>query len=343
MRPLLNTLYITTQGAWVGREGETVSVRLENETKVRVPIHTLQAIICFGQVTCTSWLMGFAAESGVPVSFLSEHGRFLARVQGPVSGNVLLRREQFLAAESPTSKAALARSVVLGKIANCRTVLQRAARERQLCPEKSELEAAILRLGRLQGEVRSIGDVDGIRGFEGEAARVYFSVFDHLIGRDRQAFFFRGRSRRPPTDNVNAMLSFAYTLLTADVAGALEGVGLDPAVGYLHALRPGRPSLALDLVEELRPALADRFVLSLINRQQVVPADFKKTETGGVTMGDEARKTFLAAWQRRKQEEVEHPFLGEKVPIGLIPHLQATLLARALRGDLDGYPCYFWR
>ena len=344
MKPLLNTLYVTSQGSYLSRDGETVSVRHEDDTKLRVPIHTLAGIVCFGQVSCSSFLMSLAAESGVGISFLTEHGRFLARVQGPVSGNVLLRRAQYRAADDADASASVARSVVLAKLANCRTVLLRAARERaDNAPGTAELDRAALRLAHICEEVQGASELDSIRGHEGDAARVYFSVFDHLITVEKDEFFFRGRTRRPPLDRTNALLSFVYTLLTHDIAGALEAVGLDPAVGYLHRDRPGRTSLALDLAEELRPVLADRLVLSLINRRQVTTVGFRQQETGGIVMEDDTRKQVLIAWQKRKQEEILHPFLEERASFGLIPHLQAALLARFLRGDLDRYPCFLWR
>jgi CRISPR-associated protein Cas1 len=344
MKPLLNTLYVTTQGSYLSRDGETVSIRHEEEVKLRVPIHTLAGIVCFGQVTCSSFLMNLAAEYGVGLSFLTEHGRFLARVQGPVSGNVLLRRAQYRASDDGQLTASIARSIVVAKIANCRTVILRAARERDnAAPETAELDGAALRLAHICDDIQRASSVDSIRGHEGDAARVYFSVFDHLITTEKGHFFFRGRSRRPPLDRTNALLSFVYTLLTHDIAGALEAVGLDPAVGYLHRDRPGRTSLALDLAEELRPVLADRLVLSLINRRQVAIGGLRQQETGGMVMDDDTRKQLLTAWQKRKQEEILHPFLEERVPFGLVPHLQATLLARFLRGDIEAYPPFLWR
>jgi CRISP-associated protein Cas1 len=343
LKQLLNTLYVTTQGAYLAKEGETVVVKVEKETKLRVPIHTLSAIVCFGQVSCSPFLMGMCGERGVGLAFLSEHGQFLARVQGPVSGNVLLRREQYRWADRQERTAAVARAVVTAKVANCRTVLQRALRDNGDGPGAAELARAVLRLGRLLQDVASADNVDSIRGHEGDAARTYFGVFDHLITASKEDFFFRGRNRRPPLDNVNAMLSFSYTLLTHDITAALETVGLDPAVGYLHRDRPGRPSLGLDLLEELRPVIADRMVLSLINRRQVRAGGFRKTEAGGVLMDDATRKELLVAYQNRKQDEIQHPFLGERVAFGLVPHVQATLLARAIRGDLDGYACFLWK
>jgi CRISPR-associated protein Cas1 len=342
MRPLLNTLYVTTQGAYVARDGETVAVRVEQETRLRIPIRTLSSVVCFGQVTCSGPAMGLCAEHGVAVSFLTEHGRFLARVQGPVSGNVLLRREQYRRSEGEAC-AGIAASIVIGKVANSRTVLLRAARERAAEGEAAELEKAAMRLGYVLEELRRPRSVEEIRAYEGEAARAYYRVFDSLITASRESFFFHGRSRRPPLDSVNALLSFLYTLLTHDVAAALETVGLDPAVGYLHADRPGRPSLALDLVEELRPVLGDRLALGLVNRRQVGGAGFRTLESGAVTMDDDTRKEVLTAYQKRKQEEIVHPYLGERVAFGLIPYVQANLLARHLRGDLDGYPPFLWR
>jgi CRISP-associated protein Cas1 len=343
MKPLLNTLFVTTQGAWLAQDGETVAVRVEQETRLRVPIHTLSGIVCFGQVTASPFLMGLCAERGVALSFLTEHGRFLAKVQGPVSGNVLLRRRQYRLTDEEAGAATVAQSVVLAKIANCRTVLLRAARERGDLDSVAELDTTALRLKRILEDVAKAQTTDEIRGYEGDAARSYFEVFDHLILSDKEQFFFHGRSRRPPLDNVNALLSFLYTLLTHDMVGALEAVGLDPAVGYLHRDRPGRPSLALDLVEELRPVLADRLVLTLVNRQQISAKGFRKLETGAVTMDEETRKQVLLAWQKRKQEEITHPFLEERVPLGIVPHVQAMLFSRYLRGDLDGYPCFFWK
>jgi CRISP-associated protein Cas1 len=343
MKQLLNTLYVTTQGSYLARDGETVAVRVEEETKLRVPIHTLTGIVCFGRVSCSPFLMGLCGESGVALSFLTENGRFLARIQGPVSGNVLLRREQYRWADQPSRAAEVARSVTLAKVANCRTVLLRSARERPDGPGVADLERAALRLGQLLKTVAAAEALDQIRGYEGDAARVYFGVFGLLIGAPEEEFFFRGRNRRPPLDNMNALLSFIYTLVTHDVTGALEAVGLDPAVGYLHVDRPGRPSLSLDLLEELRPILADRLALSLVNRRQVQASGFRRTESGAVVMDDATRKEVLTAYQKRKQEEIQHPFLQEKVKFGLVPHLQAMLLARFIRGDLDGYPSFLWK
>lgn len=342
MKKLLNTLFVTTQGAYLARKGETVLVNVERETKLRVPIHNLGSIVCFGNVAASPFLMGLCGERNVTLSFLTENGRFLARVKGPVSGNVLLRREQYRRADDLDASAVIAKAVVTAKIANCRVVLQRAQRDR---PElqQTALPNAANDLQQSLQDLQTQENLDSIRGVEGNAANTYFSVFDHLINANKEAFFFKQRSRRPPLDNVNTLLSFLYTLLVHDVASALEGVGLDPAVGYLHRDRPGRPSLALDLMEELRPYLADRLALSLINRQQVKASGFTQQETGAVTMDDDTRKTVLVAWQKRKQEDITHPFLQEKIQLGLIPHVQAMLLARYLRGDLDGYAPFLWK
>lgn len=343
MKHLLNTLYVTTQGAYLAKEGETVLVRVDGETKLSVPIHTLGSIVCFGQVSCSPFLMGFCAEKMVSIAFLTERGRFLARVEGPVSGNVLLRREQYRRADDAQASAGIARTMVIAKIANCRTVLLRAARDHQEEKARQELQDASDRMMEHLKSLEEPVPLDTVRGKEGEAARRYFGVFDHLIVSQKDDFVFRERTRRPPLDNINALLSFLYTLLVHDVRSALEGVGLDPAVGYLHRDRPGRPGLALDMMEELRPYLADRLALSLVNRQQITGKGFQQTETGAVMMDDETRKTVLVSYQKRKQDEIQHPFLGEKIAIGLLPHVQALLLARYLRGDLDGYPPFIWR
>ncbi|MBU4365524.1 MAG: type I-C CRISPR-associated endonuclease Cas1c [Kiritimatiellae bacterium] len=343
MKRLLNTLFVTTQGAYLCHEGESVLVKVEKETRLRVPLHMLGGIVCFGQVACSQPLMGLCGERGVLISFLTEHGRFLARVQGPVSGNVLLRREQYRQAERPDASAAIARAVVLGKVANCRTVLQRATRDHAEKIGRDEIEVATRRIGHLLKELEEPLPVDTLRGKEGDAANTYFGVFNHLIIAQKEAFFFHARSRRPPLDNMNALLSFLYTLLVHDASAALESVGLDPQVGFLHVERPGRPSLALDLIEEFRPFLADRLALSLVNLRQLQGKDFEKTESGAVTMSDAARKELLTAYQKRKQEEIQHPFLDETVSIGLLFHVQALLMARHLRGDLDGYPPFIWK
>ena len=338
-----NTLYVTTQGAYLGAEGETVVVRVDGTDKAQLPLHMLEGIVCFGQVSASPFLLGRCAERGVGISFLTERGRFLARVQGPVSGNVLLRRAQYRAADDQAMSARIARSSVLAKIANSRTVLLRAARDHPDAPGAGSLRAAATDLARSAEALAEAPDLDAVRGVEGDAARSYFDVFDHLIVAQKEEFWFRGRTRRPPLDRVNALLSFVYTLLTHDASSALEAAGLDPQVGFLHRDRPGRPGLALDLVEEFRAFIADRLALSLVNRRQVAERGFTTGETGGVWMDDDTRKTVLVAYQERKQEEITHPFLEENTTVGMLVHLQALLLARFLRGDLDDYPAFVWR
>jgi len=342
MKKHLNTLFVTTQGAYLAKDGETVAVRIEKEVKLRIPVHTLDGIVCFGNVGCSPFLMGFCAERDVSISFLTEYGRFLARVQGPVSGNVLLRREQYRRADDLDFSAHMGRAFITGKVANSRTVLQRVLRDHGDKIDSQAVEKAIKRLTaslrRLQGEL----DLDAVRGVEGDAAHVYFSVFDHLVIRNKNDFFFHQRNRRPPLDRMNCLLSFLYTLVLHDVRSALECTGLDSAVGFLHRDRPGRPGLALDLMEEFRP-LADRLALSLVNLGQLQKKDFIISEAGGVRMKDEARKTLLVSYQKRKQDVMQHPFLEKKMPVGLFFHTQALLLARFLRKDIDGYPPVVWR
>ena len=337
MKKLLNTLYVSTQGIYLHQEGESVVASLNREAVLRLPIHTLSGIVCFGQVSCSPPLLGLCGERGVHVSFLTERGKFLARVTGPVCGNVLLRREQMRRAEDPDAVCEIARSFVLGKLANSRTVLQRALRDHG---SDTALTQAVDAIAGVLRRVLRAKDTDSLRGLEGEAASHYFAAFNGLILTQQDAFLMTTRSRRPPLDPLNALLSFLYTLLAHDCESALEGIGLDPQVGFLHALRPGRPSLALDLMEEFRAILADRVALSLINLNQVTGKGFTTTESGAVVMDDDTRKTVLQTWQKKKQETVQHPFLDEKVEIGLLPHAQALLLARHLRGDLDAYPPY---
>lgn len=334
-----NTLFITTQGSYLSKEGECVAVHVEGNIAGKIPIHTIGSVVCFGQVSCSPFLLGHCADNGVAVSFLTENGRYLASVQGPVSGNVLLRREQYRRADSPESSASIARAMIAGKIANCRTVLRRSARDRESIPLTEAADRLTMSLGNLAVPL----SLDAVRGVEGEAANTYFSVLNHMISDNKPAFTFTVRSRRPPLDAVNCLLSFLYTLLMHDVRSALESVGLDPAVGFLHRDRPGRPSLALDLMEEFRPYMADRLALTLINRGQVAEKGFTVSESGAVLMDDATRKTVILAWQERKKEEVEHPFLQERMTVGLLWHMQARLLARHLRGDLDAYPPFAMR
>ena len=343
MKKHLNTIFVTTQGAYLFKEGETVVCKIEDEIKMKIPIHTIGGIVCFGQVSMSPYLMGFCAENDVAVSFLTENGYFLAKVQGYISGNVLLRREQYRWADDQNCSARMAKSVLTAKFANCRTVLSRAIRDHS---EKIDAPALQKASGRITASLKRLDldlGLDALRGLEGDTAHSYFEVFDHLIVSQKEDFFFRERSRRPPLDNMNCLLSFLYTLVVHDVRSALETVGLDSAVGFLHRDRPGRPGLALDVMEEFRPYLADRLALSLINLGQVRGSGFKKSDVGGVLMDDDTRKTVLIAYQNRKQEEITHPFLDEKISVGLLFFVQALLLARCLRGDLDGYPAFIWK
>ncbi len=341
MKKLLNTLYITTQGAYLHKEGLSLVVRIEKEDKFRAPIHNLEAIVGFGNVLCSPFLMAFCAENNVAISFLSQYGKFLATVRGPVSGNVLLRREQYRVADQPEKTFHLARNMVFGKISNARQVLLRGNRDQTGDGDALSLASEKLRHTLLSLE--RVTDMEALRGKEGDAAKLYFSCFNHLITQQAESFNFTDRNRRPPTDPVNCLLSFYYTLLMHDCSGALQAVGLDPAVGFLHTDRPGRMSLALDLMEELRAMFADRLTLSLINRKQIHAGHFDLQESGAVWLNDKGRKIVLDAWQQRKQEEIVHPFIGEKIKMGLIPHVQATLLSRHLRGELDDYPPFLWK
>lgn len=338
------TLYVTTQGAYVGRKGQCLNVRANQQTLLTCPVHTFNSLVCFGNVTVSPFAMDLCAQSNVTISFLSKYGRFLARVTGPQSGNVLLRRQQYRISDDTNGQCAnIARAIVAAKIANCRTSLLRVMRDHPDETDQDGLTTACRMLASILNGLQNTSSLDEVRGAEGQAARYYFGVFNHLICYDGKGFVFNGRSRRPPMDNVNALLSFVYTLLVHDIRSACESVGLDPQVGFLHCERPGRPSLALDLMEELRPALADRFVLTLINRRQIQPQGFRKSESGAVEMSDKTRKTVITAWQKRKADQIAHPFLQDKMTLGLIPHAQAKLLARHLRGDLDAYPAFFWK
>ena len=346
MRRHLNTLYVTTQGSWVNKDGANVVVSLENKERGRVPLHTIGGIMAFGHVMISAPLLGACAESGITVNFMTEGGRFLARVEGPVSGNVLLRRTQYRWADEGHRRNHIIKSIVAGKVLNQRAVLARAARDHgdgMSDTERAALTAAIDRLAMIVRRTEKLLDGDVLRGAEGEAAQVYFSVFDTLVRGEKPVFAFAGRSRRPPIGATNALLSFVYALLTADCRGALESVGLDPAVGFLHVDRPGRPSLALDLIEEFRPFFADRLVLSLINRRQLTAKDFNTLDSGATLLTDDGRKTVLVAYQERKRDEILHPFLDEKITLGLLWFVQAQLLARHLRGDLDAYPPFIWK
>lgn len=343
MRKLLNVLYVTTPEAYIARDGENVLVMVGDENRLRIPIHNLEGIVCFGYMGASPALMHLCAERNVGLSFHTTSGRFLARVVGPVSGNVLLRRKQYNTADSDGESLQFAKGFVFGKIFNCRCVLQRFLRDHGEKGEFKNIQEAVKLLTLQLQKIINCSNVETLRGLEGEGARAYYGVFNDLILEEREAFQFNGRSRRPPLDLPNALLSYLYTLLANDCRSALETVGLDPQVGFLHKERPGRPSLALDLMEELRPYLVDRLTLSLINNRQIDTKGFITKETGGIIMNEEMRKLIIASWQKRKQEEILHPFLGEKITIGLIPYAQAMLLARHLRGDLDAYPPFLMK
>lgn len=343
MKKLLNTLFVSTQGVCLKKDGLAVAVTQNRQPLLRLPCHNLSSIVAFGRVFITPHLMHYCAENNIFISYHREDGRFLARVEGPVSGNVLLRREQYRIADSEERSSAIVRNILLAKIVNSKQVLQRFLRDHET-PYASGIQASIQYLKNMTGHLtKNSCDCAVLRGIEGSCAESYFSVFDHLIRNESSAFRFTDRNRRPPRDAVNALLSFVYTLLTNESESALESVGLDPAVGFLHCDRPGRASLALDLVEEFRAFLGDRFVLSLLNLKRLSPKDFEYHENGSVLLTKEGRKTFLSAYQERRKEILIHPFTGEKVEIGLLFFIQARLLAKYIRGELSQYPPLVWR
>lgn len=343
MKKLQNTLYLTRPEGYLALDGENVVVRSEDEVIGRVPLHNLENIVSFGYRGTSPKLMSACAERGIGLCFLTPHGRFLSRISGPVSGNVLLRTEQYHVAEDEGKALSISKMFLTGKIYNGRWMLEHYCRDHGMRMNLPKVRAVIDQLKNALQNISQAASADELRGLEGSAAKVYFSAFPELILRHAEDFPFHGRTRRPPLDPVNALLSFAYTLLGNEITSALEGVGLDPAVGFLHTLRPGRSSLALDMLEELRAPLADRFVLSQINLGSITSKDFEKKENGAVYLTDDARRGFLAAWQKRKQDTLTHPYLKEKIAWGLVPHAQAMLLSRYLRGDLDAYPPFLWK
>ena len=340
MRKLLNVLYVTTPESYLSKDGQNVVVSVNQEEKFRIPIINLEGIVTFGYVGASPGLMRLCGDNGVSLAFLSPNGRYIGRFQGPVQGNVLLRKTQYGIADDEEHSLHYSRLFIAGKLQNYRTILQRFERDNG---DNPEVESAVRALESEKKMVLSSNSSSQLIGFEGDAANSYFSVFPHLILHQKEDFSFHGRNRHPPKDKVNAMLSFVYTLLANETAAALETVGLDPYVGFLHKLRPGRRSLALDLMEEMRAYLGDRLVLSLINRKQLTTKDFVDQGEGAVLMTDDGRKTLLSAWQKRKAETIVHPYLEEKIPIGLLPYVQAQLLARAIRGDVDDYPVFLIR
>ncbi len=343
MRKLLNTLYVTRSDAYLKRENENVLISVDNEIRFRMPIHNLEGIVTFGYTGASPGLMHLCASRGVSLAFLSPSGRLLAKVVPPIKGNVLLRKRQYELSDEIQSSIGLARNFIFGKVLNSRSVLRRFVRDHADKPRINLIEQAITQLDTSISRIRAADSLDVLRGLEGEAAKIYYQVFDHLILEAKETFSFTGRNRRPPLDPTNALLSFLYSLLANDCASALETVGLDPQVGFLHRIRPGRSSLALDLMEELRPYLVDRQALSLINTRQILKSDFVEKETGAVLLNDEGRKKVIDAWQSRKQQEIIHPYFEEKIEVGLIPYSQAMLLARCIRGDIDGYPPFLIR
>jgi len=343
MRKLLNTLYVTSPNTYLSLDGENIVILKENIEISRIPLHNLEGIVAFGYTGASPALMGACAKHNIALSFMKQSGRFLARVVGEVRGNVTLRKAQYRLSDNRVESNKIARNFIVGKIYNARWVIERATRDHAIRLDVDKLKDVSKTLVNSLKLVQQSEDLDQLRGYEGEAASRYFSVFDDLILQQKDSFYFRSRNKRPPLDNVNAMLSFVYTLLAHDVAAALETVGLDPYVGFLHRDRPGRISLALDMMEELRSVYADRFVISLINKREINASGFTQKENGAVIMDDDTRKDLLKAWQSKKQEVITHPFLQEKIQWGLVPYVQAMLLARFIRGDLDGYPTFMWK
>ncbi len=343
MHQLLNTLYVTTPEAYVRLDHETLRVQIEGETKLQVPLHHLGGLVCFGNVLISPAVLHRCADDGRSVVFMDRNGRFKGRLEGPVSGNVLLRKAQHQAIADPEQTLAIARNMVAGKIQNTRQIVLRAARETKDADDATALKETARKLASSVEQLPDVADLDQLRGFEGEAARQHFSSFSCMVREDRETFALKGRNRRPPRDPTNAILSFLYALLLNDCVAAAEGVGLDPQMGFLHALRPGRPALGLDLMEELRSVIAERLALSLINRRQITAKHFVERPGGAVHLEDEGRREVIVAYQKRKQEELQHPVLEQKMPIGLIPHTQARLLARVLRGDMESYLPFLYR
>lgn len=343
MRKLLNTLYVTSENSYLALDGENLVVYDEKKELGRLPLHNLDGIVSFGYRGTSPALMGACAERNISLCYLTPQGKFLARVTGKVQGNVLLREQQYKSSKDDEISLTIAKNCIMGKVYNARWVLERAIRDHGMQIDVEGVKKASLHLKESLQYIQNAESKDQLRGYEGEAASIYFGVFNELILQQKKEFNFQGRNKRPPKDNVNAMLSFVYTLLTNQITSALEVVGLDPYVGYLHTDRPGRVSLALDLIEELRSVYVDRFVLSLINKKIVNGKNFSQKENGAVLMGDDLRKKLLVEWQNKKKEVIIHPYLKEKVEWGMVPYVQAMLLARYLRGDLDGYPVFLWK
>lgn len=343
MRQLLNTLFVTSEDVYLSLDGENVVANRDGEAVARYPLHTLQSIVFFSYSGASPALMGACAKREIGLAFCTPRGRFLARVSGQMQGNVLLRRTQYRVADDPSESCRVARMMILGKVYNARWSIERTRRDHAMRIDGERFAAVSQQLQGLLPQITAETSLESLRGLEGAGATAYFSILDDMILQGKDTFFFRERSRRPPLDAFNAMLSFAYSLLAHDCASALETVGLDAYVGFLHRDRPGRESLALDLMEELRPCFADRFVLTMVNNRIIKPEDFDFRESGAVFLTDTGRKSFLQKWQERKRETITHPFLEEKLPWGLVPYVQSLLLARYLRGDLDDYPPFLWK
>lgn len=343
MRKLLNTLFVTSEDAYLALETENVAVYIGEEKKAQYPLLVLESIISFSYKGASPALMGACARQGIQLTFLTPRGRFLARVCGQEQGNVLLRKEQYRLSDKLEKSCHIARNFIFGKVYNQRWVLERTLRDHRMRVDAAKLESASQALAGLLPAIETQTDLDALRGLEGEASVLYFHVFDEMVLNQKADFLFDGRNRRPPTDNMNALLSFAYVLLSNDCASALESVGLDSYVGFMHRDRPGRTSLALDLMEELRAPMADRLCITLVNNRVLQDKHFERQESGAVFLGEDGRKLFLSAWQNKKKEEITHPYLKEKMAWGLVPYVQSLLLARCLRGDLDGYPPFLWK
>jgi CRISPR-associated protein Cas1 len=343
MKKLLNTLFVTSENAHLNLDGETVLVEIQKEKVGQFPLHTLESIVCFSYMGATPALMGACAKRGINLSFFRPYGRFLCRVTGESRGNVLLRKQQYRLSDNLEESCQIARNFILGKVYNCRWSIDRTIRDHGMRIDVESCRRVTGFLAAALERIKAEEDLERLRGVEGECASLYFGIYDSLILNQKESFCFAGRNKRPPLDPVNAMLSFGYTLLANDCAGALEGVGLDAYVGFMHRDRPGRKSLALDLMEELRPVLVDRFVLTLINNRQIGKDDFFVSDSRAVLFTESGRKKFLTAWQEHKREQLTHPYINEKVSWGLVPHIQSMLLARYLRGDLNGYPPFLWK
>lgn len=343
MRKLLNTLYVMTESCYLTLNGENIVIQDDEKTLGRFPLHTLENIICFTYKGASPALMGACAERKIGMSFFSPRGAFLARVVGKEYGNVLLRKEQYRISDSDSRSLAYAKNMIIGKIFNCRWSIERTLRDHALRVDAEKLKHVSNTLYDTLPKIDGVSDLNELRGIEGKAAEQYFSVFNDMILNQKEDFAFAKRNRRPPLDNINAILSFVYTILAGDCANALSSVGLDSYVGFMHSDRPGRTSLALDLMEELRPVLADRFILTLINTKAIRAAHFDRQKDNAVLLNDEGRKVFFNAWQKHKKETITHPYLKEKIEWGLVPYVQALLLARTIRGDIDEYPPFFWK